>query len=192
MNSEHYAITSAFSKMKETEKDNLLSLTNQFFEFQTQNGLSVISEHSTEGGSDTIVLSQIFQSYDLFLTFKRLAVKTTTKGGLNPVLKGLLHTKEDKETFERFVKTVVLFNLIKKQLKNKTPQEIQNYNLSEKLSALNANTVSQLNLYETQNLTTKEEIKDFVDTYEYQNIQSLSSMDEDEYKNIHNLFSLFV
>jgi hypothetical protein len=190
MNSEHYAITSAFSKMKETEKYNFQSLTNQFFEFQNQNGLSVISEHST----DTIVLSQIFQSYDLFLTFKRLTVKTTTttKSGLNPILKGLLQTKEDKETFERFVKTVVLFNLIKKQLKNKTPQEIQNYNLLEKLSALNANTVSQLNLHEIQNLTTKEEIKDFVDTYEYQNIQSLSLMDEDEYKTIHNLFSLFV
>ena len=121
--------------------------------------------------------------------------KTTKIKTLNSKNNKYFVNKEEKDYFRRFINIIVIVNLIKKQLKNKSYQDIINYNLLNKLNDINPNIISLLNLHQLFNLDTQEQIIIFFSNiYNYQNINIISlinNINEDEFEKIYDIFLLF-
>lgn len=141
------------------------------------------------------IITQLCKHYELFLEIKKCINKTTKNKTLNSTLNKYFVNKEEKDYFRRFINIIVIVNLIKKQLKNKSYQDIISYNLLNKLNDINPNIISLLNLHQLFNLVTQKQIMIFFSNiYNYQNINIISlinNINEDEFDKIYDFFLLF-
>ena len=201
--SNYYAIEEKFKTLKDENKELLLSLTKILME-KNFNFLS-ISSNLEYFQNDPLVLqpeqyhviSQIYQQYELFDELEKITKKTTEIMKINKKLKKYVEDDVVTERLRKTLNAIILLNLIKKQLKNKSKEHIDNFNLFVKLSNISTNLPKQLNLTQLLNLSTNEQINDFVkNIYKYHNnvfvIDYLSQIDDAEYAKIYNLFFLFV
>ena len=208
MDSNQHAIITDFSKINDNNKHSFLFLTKYIIELQTQNKFNLLNIQ--QGHYENIfnnypsiefnpnnyyIITQLYKHYELFLEIKKCISKTTKIKTLNSTLNKYFVNKEEKDYFRRFINIIVIVNLIKKQLKNKSYQDIINYNLLNKLNDINPNIISLLNLHQLFNLVTQEQImKFFSNIYNYQNINIISlinNINEDEFEKIYDIFLLF-
>jgi hypothetical protein len=196
MNSQHYAITQNFTLLNPASKDKFLLLTKYLFKYEFiqheehQNAIEVYPTNSVE----PTILAEIYQTYDLYLEIKKYTNKTSKLNNLTSILKKN-QSVYNKENIKEFLNANILYNLIKKTLKNKTPEDVSNYFLIDKLKTINTNILNTLNLNQLPNLTSKEEINHFIQnnySYEFTLSEDFIHIDEDEYNKIYELFHLFI
>lgn len=208
MDNNHHAIISEITNLNENNKHSFLLLTKYILEIQKQQNFYLLNIQQGDyenifnnypsiefNPNNYYIISQLYKHYELFLEIKKCISKITKIKNLNSTLNKYFVNKEEKVYFTRFINIIVIVNLIKKQLKNKSYQDIINYNLFNKLNNINPNMISLLNLCQIPNLNTQELIKKFFEnTYNYQNINILSlinNINEDEYNKIYETFWLF-
>jgi hypothetical protein len=208
MDNNQHAIITELSKFNDNNKHSFLYLTKYIIELQNQNKFNLLNIQ--QGPYENIfnnypliefnpnnyyIIAQLYKHYDLFLEIKKCISKTTKFKNLNSTLNKYFVNKEEKDYFRRFVNIIVIVNLIIKQLKNKSYQDIINYNLFNKLNYINPNIISLLNLHQLFNLVTQEQIMNFFrNIYNYQNINIISlisNINEDEFEKIYDIFLLF-
>lgn len=209
-NDEHFIVTQ-LSNLNEKDKHGFLSLTKCIIELQQQDKFNVLN---METGNPCETLFQnypaaeiwpenyrdiyrMYEEAELFEEIRKCVHKTTKiNKRLSPILRNYIATPEEQDHFKRFINMIVLCNLIKKQLKHKSPQDIAQYGLLEKLHAVNPNMATWLNLHQVNNLHTKEDIDSWLDdAYTYDNMHVPHVMDlitEDEYNAVYPIFSRFV
>ena len=97
---------------------------------------------------------------------------------------------------KKLLNLIILFNLIKAQLENKTHEDLMNYGLFDKLNAVNQRMVNWLNLGQLNNLSTAKQINDSMKHgYKYENMHIphvLDQITEDEYNKVYRIFLLFI
>ncbi len=201
-----HAICNVFESLSNEKKHSFLLLTKRILELQLGHDFSFINEPTTDAlneypsvafdSSKYYLIPEIYQKYNIFLDIKSLINKTTKIKKLNPKLSAFFESKEDQALFKKFINIIVLVNLIRKQLKKKSPENIANYDLFNKLNKINANMVSLLQLEDVQNATTQDQIKAYInETYDYQNVDVfnlIETITDEEYYKVYEEFELYV
>ena len=199
MDNNDHAIISEITSLNKNNKHSFLLLTKYILEIQKQYNLDLLNiQHGHYENifnnypsidinpNNYYIISQLYKHYKLFLEIKKCISKTTKFKTLSSTLNTYFVNKEEKVYFTRFINIIVIVNLIKKQLKNKSYQDIINYNLLNKLNDINPNIISLLNLHQLFNLITQQQIMTFFsNTYNYQNINEV------EYNKVYETFWLF-
>jgi hypothetical protein len=208
MDSNEQAIRSEFIKMNKNVRKYFLLITRYIIEMQEKNKFNLLKnvqqygqifrdypfiDFNVDEFNSLNALYFLYREYELFLEIKKYTKKTIKVEYLNSTLDKYLATVEEKNNFKRFLNAIAITNLIKKQLKHKSKQDILKYNLFHKLNYVYSDTVSRLNLCELNNLNTQEDIVNYMNnTYNYQNIFELINIDEDRYDEIYDIFYLFI
>lgn len=205
----NYAITKSFIKLNNDNKKSFLLLTKLIIELQTKNNFNLLNLQNSLSldilrnypyfefnNNNYYIIFQLYQNYNLFSEIIKLTNNITKNNKLNLLFNKYIENTKEKEYFLKFINVIVLINLIKKQLINKSRQEIEEYNLLYELNNIHPNIIGYLNLSQLHNLNTIEQFMDyFINTYNYNNISINTLIDEinDEcYDKLYNLFSLFI
>jgi hypothetical protein len=164
-----YAIVNGFNSLK--DKHGFLLITKL-----------LMSNSSLLKSSDSVLNSdvsaeEIANVYQNSYLFKEVKKYTTKCSRINKLSK-IMQVEEDDEQLKQILNNVIMVNRIKKSLKNKTGENIDDYKLNEKVSP-----------------TFKKLLPDFYDeeavlSYDYKNVMKFSLSDE-EYNTLYEVFGLF-
>ena len=205
---ENYAINNGITKLNDVARSKLFLLTKELMEFQTQQNLNILNiNHNNKNIFDNYPFTPleqndyhkiipIYHNFDIFTEIKKLTSKTTMIKNVIPLFKNMIETADECNNLKKFFKMICLINLIKSALSNKSDHELLNYHLLDKIHSIHPNLLTILNLNQLQNLTTKEEMNEYLtSTYNYKNINIKNMydfMDEEMmYPNVFKLFKLF-
>jgi hypothetical protein len=202
INSNHYAITNDLKKTKDTDKTILFLLTKKILIFQKNKGFELLAHENddlfinfVEGSIELLTPLHTYKTYALFEKIKKLTKKTEIIKKLPKEFYENIEDKEHQEQLKHFFNVIILFNFIKKTLSKKTPQEIQCFDLLNKLKKINEKGADLFNLLSLQNANTQELINDFLENYNYDKInitQIHETINNEVLFDIHSLFYLFV
>lgn len=203
MNSNHYAISSEYGKMKSDNKHLFLLLTKELLVLQRENNFEMLHDvpntfdnYFTNGTeiSDTIIC-EVYQKHNIFSEIKKMVTKTGKIGKMPKVFSDYLQSDESIKCVKNMLRSVVLVNLIRKSISKKNVDDIGVYQLFNKLMQLKYNGVSILGLDYLLSVTDESVKTDFItNTYTYSstNVRHLYEyITEEEYNEIHELFYLF-
>jgi hypothetical protein len=210
-NDEHF-ITTHLNKLNENDKYCFFCLTKYIMELQQNNKFQILNYQPEEGGhlanmfnnfpwidirpTDYFHIAQLYKNAELFKEIKKyIHRETKINKKLSPIVNQCFKSKEEQTDFKKLINLIVLFNLIKSQLENKTHQDLRNYCLMDKLNAVNPNMVGWLNLYQLNNLTTAEQMNDYWTNYKYDNMRITNvanHITDEEYNKVFRIFSLFI
>jgi hypothetical protein len=199
MNNDQYAISQSFSLLK--TKYSFLLLTKCIFEFQNKFNLNILNkQHENDIQQCQLsnpelpsYISQTFNNFYLFSEIKSLLDKTSKIKNLKskPNILNKLESVDDKQHVIDFIKIIILINLIKKQLKNKSNDEISHYNLSQQINEINPNLLNVLNLNYYQSLISKEERNNYIQYNIHSELKNALNNDDD-YDKLYELFQMFI
>ena len=209
MNNDEHAITVKFKTFNESKKISFFWLTKCIYELQENNKFNILNfkgpGRNFFQNIDNIFNEQqywfIYDIYKKYEIFEEIVKFITTKKrnkfiNLPRKIVRYFTTNEQKEYFLKFINIVLLINLIKIQLKDKGLQQINNYQLFNKLNDIDTNVSSILNLTQLMNLNTQDQINNWLNNaYNYYNANIsnlIDYIDEDKYDKIHELFYNFL
>jgi len=204
MDNNIYAIHSILQKMKDTDRDRFFSLSNLIINLQLKHGVDILNvtdeqveelkNYSQIDKDNYRELSDVYGTYALFNEIKNCTTKASFIKKLRPVFSENEST-EFKEEFKRLLNVVVLVNLIKKRLKRKTIQELNEYQLVTKMEQINPRLIDFFSLQRVSKFTSDDEITTFVKeeytTYDDIQFEELYKLYDDKYPAIYELFDLF-
>jgi len=204
MDNNIYAIHSILQKMKDTDRDRFFSLSNLIIDLQLKHGVDILNvtdeqieelkNYSQIDKDNYRELSDVYGTYALFNEIKNCTTKASFIKKLRPVFSENEST-EFKEEFKRLLNVVVLVNLIKKRLKRKTIQELNEYQLVTKMEQINPRLIDFFSLQRVSKFTSDDEITTFVKeeytTYDDIQFEELYKLYDDKYPAIYELFDLF-
>lgn len=204
MDNNIYAIHSILQKMKDTDRDRFFSLSNLIIDLQLKHGVDILNvadeqveelkNYSQIDKDNYRELSDVYGTYALFNEIKNCTTKASFIKKLRPVFSENELT-EFKEEFKRLLNVVVLVNLIKKRLKRKTIQELNEYQLVAKMEQINPRLIDFFALQRVSKFTSDDEITTFVKeeytTYDDIQFEELYKLYDDKYPAIYELFDLF-
>jgi len=204
MDNNIYAIHSILQKMKDTDRDRFFSLSNLIIDLQLKHGVDILNvtdeqveelkNYSQIDKDNYRELSDVYGTYALFNEIKNCTTKASFIKKLRPVFSENEST-EFKEEFKRLLNVVVLVNLIKKRLKRKTIQELNEYQLVSKMEQINPRLIDFFALQRVSKFTSDDEITTFVKeeytTYDDIQFEELYKLYDDKYPAIYELFDLF-
>jgi hypothetical protein len=204
MDNNIYAIHSILQKMKDTDRDRFFSLSNLIIDLQLKHGVDILNvtdeqveelkNYSQIDKDNYRELSDVYGTYALFNEIKNCTTKASFIKKLRPVFSENEST-EFKEEFKRLLNVVVLVNLIKKRLKRKTIQELNEYQLVAKMEQINPRLIDFFALQRVGKFTSDDEIVSFVKeeyvTYNDIQFEELYKLYDDKYPAIYELFDLF-
>ena len=204
MDNNIYAIHSILQKIKDTDRDRFFSLSNLIIDLQLKHGVDILNvtdeqveelkNYSQIDKDNYRDLSDVYGTYALFNEIKNCTTKASFIKKLRPVFSENEST-EFKEEFKRLLNVVVLVNLIKKRLKRKTIQELNEYQLVTKMEQINPRLIDFFSLQRVSKFTSDDEITTFVKeeytTYDDIQFEELYKLYDDKYPAIYELFDLF-
>jgi hypothetical protein len=204
MDNNIYAIHSILQKMKDTNRDRFFSLSNLIIDLQLKHGVDILNvtdeqveelkNYSQIDKDNYRELSDVYGTYALFNEIKNCTTKASFIKKLRPIFSENEST-EFKEEFKRLLNVVVLVNLIKKRLKGKTIQELNEYQLLTKMEQINPRLIDFFALQRVGKFTSDDEIVSFVKeeyvTYDDIQFEELYKLYDDKYPAIYELFDLF-
>lgn len=204
MDNNTYAIHSILQKMKDASRDRFFSLSNQIIDLQLKHGVDILNvsdekveelkNYSQINKDDYRELSDVYGTYALFNEIKNCTTKSSFIKKLRPVFSENEST-EFKEDLKKLLNVVVLVNLIKKRLKGKTTQELEDYQLISKMAKINPRLIDFFALQQLSRFTSDDEIATFVKeeyvTYDDIQFEELYKLYDDQYPDIYELFDLF-
>jgi hypothetical protein len=188
-------IKTGFSNLDVNKKKSFLALTISIIDHQKQPQNKIIL-NIPQGQSVNIkpddpddpyypdIIYDLYQHNELFLEIFKFITKTTQIKKLNSTLNKYCKEEQEKVHFTRFINIIVIVNLIKKIIKNKSAQSIINIlndihlNIIPSLNDINRDIIPSLNLHESFNYN-----------YHKININSLININEDA--KIYDIFSLY-
>jgi len=200
MDSNQHAIITSLTKLNDKVKYNLFTVIKNIIDLQKQGKFNLLNiqprnEYFFQNYPSTdispnnyFIIFELFQQFNLFNEIKKYITKTTKLTKISSIIDVHFRNKEENDNFRSYINTIIMINLIKKQLKNKSHQDIVNYGLLNKLSLINPNIVISLHLFELQNHQLN--IIDFINNYNYQN-NTFLTFNNDEYDKIYDIFFLF-
>jgi len=205
MDNNIYAIHSILHKMKDASRDRFFSFTNQIIALQTKYGVDILnlSEEQVEELKNYSQidkekyreLSDIYGTYALFNEIKNCTTKATFIKKLRPVFCNSEPSNEFKEELLHLLNVVVLVNLIKKRLKGKTIQELNDYQLISQMTKINPRLIDFFALQQLTKLSSDDELDTFVKeeyvTYDDIQFEELYKLYDEQYHVIYELFDLF-
>lgn len=206
MDNNIYAIHSILQKMKDANRDRFFSLSNLIIDLQLKHGVDILNvsdeqveelkNYSQINKDDYRELSDVYGTYALFNEIKNCTTKSSFIRKLRPAFeKDDNLSAEFKEEFKRLLNVVVLVNLIKKRLKGKTIQELNDYQLIAKMTQINPRLIDFFALQRLNNFTSDDEIATFVKeeyaTYDDIQFEELYKLYDEQYPDIYELFDLF-
>jgi hypothetical protein len=192
--------------MKDTNRDRFFSLSNLIIDLQlkywvdilnvTDEQVEELKKYSQIDKDNYRELSDVYGTYALFNEIKNCTTKASFVRKLRPVFeKDENLSTEFKEEFKRLLNVVVLVNLIKKRLKGKTIQELNEYQLVDKMEQINPQLIYFFALQRIKEFTSDDEIVSFVKeeyiTYDNIQFEELYKLYDDKYFVIYELFDLF-
>jgi hypothetical protein len=186
MDNDQYAIIKTFSSLKENDKIKLILLTKCLIEVQNNNNFNILDTQNCPllnilqnyslldiSSNNYSVIAQLYKKYDLFLEIKKIINKTTKIKNLNSIFKNYLENSDNFDCLKKFFKGIIIINLITKTTKNKSEQDIQIYNLVNKLNEIKQNLSATL-------------------YPRYENVISIMNfLNDDEYNQVYDLYFLF-
>lgn len=204
MDNNIYAIHSILQKMKDTDRDRFFSLSNLIIDLQLKHGVDILNvtdeqveelkNYSQIDKDNYRELSDVYGTYALFNEIKNCTTKASFIKKLRPVFSENEST-EFKEDLKKLLNVVVLVNLIKKRLKRKTIQELNEYQLVAKMEQINPRLIDFFALQRVGKFTSDDEITTFVKeeytTYDDIQFEELYKLYDDKYPAIYELFDLF-
>jgi hypothetical protein len=206
-NNDEHAITAKFKTFNKSKKISFFWLTKFMYILQENKKFNLLN---FQGHSCNFLqnienifdeqkywfICDIYKKYEIFEEIVKYMTKTTKCKKMPRKLGTYLTNNEEKEYFLRFINAISLVNLIKKQLKNKCSQKINDYQLFNQLNSINANAVLTLNLTQLNYLSDRDQIDSWLNnTYNYENanlIYLIDNINEDEYNKIYELFYKFL
>lgn len=205
MDNNIYAIHSILQKMKDDKRFRFFSLTNLILDLQlnhkvdvldvTDNQIEELRNYSQINKEKYRELSDVYKTYALFNEIKNCTTKTSFIKKLRPVFDVDSSTDEFRNEFNKMLNVVVLANLIRKRLKDKTIEELNEYQLVSKMAQINPKLIDFFALERIANFTTDEDIETFVKeeytTYDDINFEELYELYDAKYPEIYELFDLF-
>jgi hypothetical protein len=206
-----HSTTLAFNKLNKESKQRLISLMKMFvndqelnkkftlFDLQSHyNYRNVLNNYPYDSQeSEYQGFFKIFKTKELFDQIIKLTTKETLYARLTPVIKNNLlnKTKEECEYLLKFINLIIIGNVIVKKLKTKTREQINIYNLFDKLSGINVSIISLFNLGQLYPLFKKDEINEYITkrfNYHSINVNNLIQVLKDEnYKQLFDVINLF-
>lgn len=206
MNNNIYAIHSILQKMKDDKRDKFFSLTNLIIQLQLKHSIEVLNvseevveqlqNYSQIAKEDYRELSEIYGEYNLFNKIKNLTSKTTFIRKVGSPFDEKFDTEDSKEDFKKLCNVVALVNLLQKRLKGKRAEELVEYQLLDKLTAINPQLVQLLAIQKLRTITGDDELATFAKeeyvTYDDIRFSELYPiMDSDAGCQIYDLIDLF-
>jgi len=154
-----YAIVNGFNSLK--DKHGFLLITKLLM-----SNSSLLKSSDSVLNSDDVSGEEIANVYQNSYLFKEVKKYTTKCSRINKLSK-IMQVEEDDEQLKQILNNVIMVNRIKKSLKNKTGENMDDYKLNEKVSP-----------------TFKKLLPDFYDeeavlSYDYKNVMKFSLSDED-------------
>jgi hypothetical protein len=202
MDNNIYAIHSILQKMSDTKRNKFFSLSNLIIDLQQKHSTTVIDvsdEQVVELQNYTGIskdkyreLSDSYGTYALFNEIKSCTGKSSPIKKVRSVFEG---EQAFIEELKVMLNVVALVNLLQKRLKNKTIQELVDYNLVNKLAQINPELPNYLNVSKLTSFTTDSQLEDFVKdeyvTYDEIQFDEIYAIYDDKYPTIHELINLF-
>ncbi len=185
--------------MDDNNKKCFLFLTKHIIELQKQNKFNILNiqqghyenifnNNPSIEPNNYYIIHDLYKHHELFLEINKCISKTVKIKKLNLTLNKYIVGEEEKVYFRRFINIIVIVNLIKKQLKNKSYQDMINYKLFDKLNNINPNITFLLNLHQLFNISQDGIMNFFNDVYNYRNINIyISNITEDECEKIYDI-----
>ena len=136
----------------------------------------------------------MYPTFDVYKIILNLVTKTTTFKNINKSINEHLvpNNKDIKLVFIRFVNAIVIHNMIKKKLKNKTYDDMNKYSLFEQLNKINHQSQTALNLIFLRNPYQKNQCFETVFTIDNFNINYfIQTINDKEYVELYDTFRLF-
>jgi hypothetical protein len=205
MDNNIYAIHSILQKMQSDKRDRFFSLSNLIIELQIKHGVDILNvsedqieklkKYSQIDKDDYRELSDVYETYALFNEIKNSTVKASFIKKMRPAFDDESSTLEFKEEFKKLLNVVVLVNLIRKRLRGKTVQELNDYQLVAKMTQINTQLIDFFALQQITKFTDDDQIQTFVKeeyiTYDDINFEELYKLYDERYPSILELFDLF-
>jgi|LakMenEpi03Aug12_release.lakeMendotaPanAssembly.Ray.scaffolds.fasta_scaffold39922_5 hypothetical protein len=205
MDNNIYAIHSILQKMQSDKRDRFFSLSNLIIELQIKHGVDILNvseeqieklkKYSQIDKDDYRELSDVYETYALFNEIKNSTVKASFIKKMRPAFDDESSTPEFKEEFKKLLNVVVLVNLIRKRLRGKTVQELNDYQLVSKMTQINTQLIDFFALQQITKFTDDNQIQTFVKeeyiTYDDINFEELYKLYDERYPAILELFDLF-
>jgi hypothetical protein len=205
MDNNIYAIHSILQKMQSDKRDRFFSLSNLIIELQIKHGVDILNvseeqieklkKYSQIDKDDYRELSDVYETYALFNEIKNSTVKASFIKKMRPAFDDESSTPEFKEEFKKLLNVVVLVNLIRKRLRGKTVQELNDYQLVAKMTQINTQLIDFFALQQITKFTDDDQIQTFVKeeyiTYDDINFEELYKLYDERYPSILELFDLF-
>jgi hypothetical protein len=205
MDNNIYAIHSILQKMNDTKRNKFFSLTNLIVDLQSEHGIDILNitdrqieelrNYSQIDKQKYRELSDVYGTYALFNEIKNSTTKSTFIKKIRPAFDIDTASIEFKDELKKMLNVVVLVNLIHKRLKGKTIQELNDYQLVNKMIQINPKLIDYFALQRIQSFTLDDEIDTFVKeeytTYDEINFDELYKLYDEKYQEIYELFDLF-
>jgi hypothetical protein len=191
--------------MQSDKRDRFFSLSNLIIELQIKHGVDILNvseeqieklkKYSQIDKDDYRELSDVYETYALFNEIKNSTVKASFIKKMRPAFDDESSTPEFKEEFKKLLNVVVLVNLIRKRLRGKTVQELNDYQLVSKMTQINTQLIDFFALQQITKFTDDNQIQTFVKeeyiTYDDINFEELYKLYDERYPAILELFDLF-
>lgn len=205
MDNNIYAIHSILQKMKDVDRNRFFSLSNLIIDLQLKHGVDILNvadeqveelkNYSQIDKDNYRELSDVYGTYSLFNEIKNCTTKSAFIKKMRSAFDNETASAEFKEEFKKLLNIVVLVNLIKKRLKRKTIQELNEYQLVAKMEQINPRLIDFFALQQLSKFTSDDEITTFVKeeyvTYDDIQFEELYKLYDDKYPAIYELFDLF-
>jgi hypothetical protein len=202
MDNNIYAIHSILQKMSDSRRNKLFSLSNLIIDLQQKHGTTVIdvsdeqiSELQNYSGINKDKyreLSDCYGTYALFNEIKSCTGKSVPIKKVRAVFEG---EQAFIEELKMMLNVVALVNLLQKRLKNKTIQELVDYNLVNKLAQIDPQLPNYLNVTKLTSFTIDSQLEEFVKdeyvTYDEIQFDEIYTIYDAKYPAIHELINLF-
>ena len=202
MDNNLYAIQSILQKMTDDKRNKLFSLTNLIIQLQQKHGeqllnvseeqVGLFANDSSIGKDDYKNISDIYVTYALFNEIKNCTSKGTFIRKMRPAFEG---SADFMEELKRMLNVVVLVNLLQKRLKNKTIQELTDYQFISQLERINSQLPTYLCVSTLSSFTTDAQITDFVkeeyNSYDEIMFEEIYALYDSHYPDIYELIHLF-
>lgn len=205
MDNNVYAIHSILQKMKDPARDRFFSLSNLIINLQIKHGVDLLkvsddvveqlANYSSIVKEDYRDLSDVYETYALFNEIKNCTTKTAFVKKLRPAFDDESSSAEFKDDLKKLLNVVVLVNLIRKRLKGKTIQELNDYQLVEQMNGINPHLIHLFALDKIKQFANDDDITTFAKeeyvTYDSVNFEELYKLYDERYPAIYELFDLF-
>jgi hypothetical protein len=205
MDNNIYAIHSILQKMKDVNRNRFFSLSNLIINLQLKHGVDILivtdeqveelKNYSQIDKDNYRELSDVYGTYALFNEIKNCTTKSAFIKKMRSVFDNETSSAEFKEEFKRLLNVVVLVNLIKKRLRGKTVQEVNDYQLVTKMTQINPHLIDFFALQQLNKFSNDDEIATFVKeeyiTYDDIKFEELYKLYDENYPAIYELFDLF-